>query len=61
MKLILHIGGISALVSERLDFIELICVSTFKPKGIMEDELWVALKDKCPSNIMDPHADCTAT
>jgi hypothetical protein len=36
-----------------LDFFQLALVSSLKPRRVMEDKLWVALKGKWPIDIVD--------
>ena len=53
MKLILWFSGFCALLNECLNFLQLPIVSGLKPWRVVEDELWVALKDEGAINIMD--------
>ena len=53
MKLIIWFGGLGMCLDETLYFLQLTLISSLKPWRVMEDELWVALKEEWVIDIMD--------
>lgn len=58
MNLILNIVGFRFLLYESHDFFEFLVAAGLKPRGIMEDKLWVALEAKLDVDIMDSSLQC---
>ena len=53
MKLIIWFGGLGTHLNETLYFLQLTLISSLKPWRVMEDILWIALKEEWTIDIMD--------
>jgi hypothetical protein len=54
MDLVLHISRFCLLQYEREYVLKFLLASCLETRGVMEDELWVALEGKLITDIMDP-------
>ena len=53
MDLVLHFSRFCLLLYEREYFMKFLLASRLKTRGVVEDELWVALEGKLNTDIMD--------
>jgi hypothetical protein len=54
MELVCDFGGAGTFCDKGLNFLQLALIPVLKPRGVMENELWVAGEAERATDIMDP-------